>query len=128
MRALLDTHAFLWWIADKPEMSDHARDTIADESNQIVFSVVSGWEIAIKFGIGKLELPEAPERLVPEQLSLNSLEVLPMYLNHALGVQKLPDHHRDPFDRLLVSQSIQEDIPIISSDPHIALYPVDIVW
>lgn len=128
MRALLDTHAFLWWIADEPEISDRARDTIADERNQIVFSVVSGWEIAIKFGMGKLELPEAPDRLVAEQLSLNNLEVLPMYLNHALGVQKLPDHHRDPFDRLLVSQSIQEDIPIISIDPQIARYPVDIVW
>ncbi len=128
MRALLDTHAFLWWIADKPQISDRARKIIADERNQMVFSVVSGWEISIKFGVGKLELPEAPDRFVAEQISLNDLEVLPMYLNHALGVQGLPNHHRDPFDRLLVAQALAERLPLISGDREISKYPVDTIW
>ena len=128
MRVLLDTHAFLWWIADKPEISDHARDTIADERNQVVFSVVSGWEISIKFGVGKLELPEAPDRFIVEQISINALEVLPIYLSHALGVHRLPHHHGDPFDRLLVAQALAERLPLISGDREIARYPVETIW
>lgn len=128
VRALLDTHAFLWWIADKPEISDRARETVEDERNEILFSVISGWEIAIKAGGGKLDLPDAPERFVNEQLSRNDIEVLPMYLNHALKVHGLPEHHRDPFDRLLVAQALTERLPLISNNRQIARYPVETIW
>ena len=125
---LLDTHAFLWWVSDSPKLSELARETIADERNEPIFSVVSGWEIAIKVGVGKLELPDPPEKFVTGQLSRNDMEVLPLHLGHALRVHALPDHHRDPFDRLLVAQAIVEGIPLLSADPQIDLYPVNIIW
>ena len=125
---LLDTQAFLWWIANSPELSDVAREIIADERNEPIFSAVSGWEIAMKAGVGKLELPGSPEKFVTGQLSRNDLEVLPIYLSHALRVYALPDHHRDPFDRLLVAQAIVEEMPLLSADPRIARYPVEVVW
>lgn len=128
MRVLLDTHAFLWWIANSSELSDVARKIIADERNEPIFSAVSGWEIAIKAGVGKLELSDSPEKFLTGQISRNDLEVLPIYLSHALRVHALPDHHRDPFDRLLVAQAIIEEMPLLSADPWIARYPVEVVW
>ncbi len=128
MRVLLDTHAFLWWIADSAELSEGAREAISDEDNGPIFSVVSGWEIAIKARLGKLELPDAPEKFLSEQIFRNDLEVLPIYLRHALRVYDLPDHHQDPFDRLLVAQAILEGVPILSADPEIVRYPVQTIW
>jgi len=128
VRVLLDTHTFLWWIADSPQLSDVARDAIADERTQPIFSVVSGWEIAIKAGVGKLEIPDSPEKFLSEQLSRNDVEILPIYLRHALRVYDLPDHHKDPFDRLLVAQAVLEKLPILSADPEISRYPVETVW
>ncbi len=128
MRVLLDTHAFLWWISDSPELSDAAREAIADQRNAPIFSAVSGWEIAIKAGLGRLELPGSPAKFVNEQLSQNGLEVLPIHSRHALGVYGLPDHHRDPFDRLLVSQAVVEKLPILTADPEIPRYPVETLW
>jgi PIN domain nuclease of toxin-antitoxin system len=125
---LLDTHVFLWWISDSPRLSKVAREVIADERNEVVFSVVSGWEIVIKAGVGKLELPDTPEKFLTEQLSCNDMEVLPMYLRHALRVHDLPDHHRDPFDRLLVAQAAAEGVPLISADPQLSRYPIETLW
>ncbi len=125
---LLDTHAFLWWIADDARLSDRAREVIADGRNDVLFSAASGWEIAIKAGLGKLEVPEDLEAFVDEQLSKNAFRALPVRLSHALRVRSLPDHHRDPFDRLLVAQSVLEGLPILSADPQVALYPVEVVW
>ena len=125
---MLDTHVFLWWISDSPKLSDLAREPIADEHNELVFSVVSAWEIAIKIGVGKLELPDTPEKFVTAQLFRNDLEVPPMYLGHALRVYALPDHHRDPFDRLLVAQAIVKEMPLLSAASWIARYPVEVVW
>ena len=128
MRVLLDTHTFLWWVDDSPRLSDSARDIIADERTQPIFSVVSGWEILIKVGVGKLEIPDPPEAFLAEQLSHNDVEVLPIYLRHALRVPSLPDHHRDPFDRLLIAQALAEDVAIVTIDPSIAEYPVETLW
>ncbi len=128
MRILLDTHAFLWWISDSPELSDAAREAIADGRNAPIFSAVSGWEIVVKAGLGKLELPDSPAKFVNEQLSHNGLEVLPIHLRHALGVYGLPDHHRDPFDRLLVAQAVVERLPILTAGPEIPRYPVETLW
>lgn len=128
VRVLLDTHAFLWWILGSPKLSELARETIAEESNELLFSVVSGWEISIKVGVGKLELPDTPKDFVTEQILLNDLKVLPVDLNHALRVYELPDHHQDPFDRLLVSQALEEGVPVLTADPFITRYPVETIW
>jgi PIN domain nuclease of toxin-antitoxin system len=128
VRLLLDTRSFLWWIADSPKLSHDAREAIADARNEPIFSAVSGWEIAIKAGLGKLELSDPPGEFVTEQLSRTGLEVLPIHLRHALGVYGLPDHHQDPFDRLLVAQALAEDLTIVTADPFIVRYPVETVW
>lgn len=128
MRLLLDTHAFLWWVTASPEFSRRARDLVADSTNEIFFSAASGWELAIKAGLGRVRLPEDPERFIPTQVAANAFEVLPVHLRHALQVFALPALHRDPFDRMLVAQAIVEGMAILSSDPLIARYPVEVVW
>jgi len=127
MRVLLDTQTFLWWIMDSPLLLQPARDVIAEGGNELFLSAASGWEIAIKTRLGKLQLPDTPERFIPEQLSRNNISSLPVLMSHALHVYHLPDHHRDPFDRLLVAQSQLEDLPILTADPDIAKYDVQIV-
>lgn len=128
MNLLLDTRAFLWWITDAPGLSPRAREVIADGSNVLFFSAASGWEIAIKARLGKLQVPEDLGRFLIEQLSRNAIRVLPVHLSHALHVYKLPDHHLDPFDRLLVSRALLENLPMLSADPQLARYAVEVVW
>ena len=128
MRFLLDTHAFLWWIADDPQLSAGAREVMADPSNELFLSAASGWEIAIKSRIGKLSLAEPPETFVPRHLIANRLQSLAVHMNHALRVSSLPLLHRDPFDRLLVAQSLLEDMPLVSCDPQLVQYGVDVRW
>jgi PIN domain nuclease of toxin-antitoxin system len=128
VRALLDTHAFLWWISDDHRLSDKAREIMADGRNELFFSAASGWEISIKAGLGRLEIPENLERFISDQLSRNAIQSLPIYLSHVLHTRTLPEHHRDPFDRILISQAILEEIPLLSADHRISHYPVEVVW
>jgi len=128
MKALLDTHVFLWWITDDQRLSSRVREIIADGTNEILFSAASGWEIAIKTRLGRLQLPNDPEIFIPEQLELNAIEVLPVQIGHALHVYQLPSHHRDPFDHLLIAQARLEKLPILTADPQISRYPVEIIW
>ena len=128
MRVLLDTHAFLWWISDDRRLSDRAREIIGDGRNELYFSAASGWEISIKVGLGRLDAPESLDRFIADQLSRNAIQALPIYLRHALHTRTLPDHHRDPFDRILVSQAVLEETPLLSADPQISRYPVEVVW
>ncbi len=132
---LLDTHAFLWWIAspDHPKLSSKAKEAIADERNDIILSVVSGWEIAIKASLGKLEvpgleLPEDLERFVSEQAAENDFDILTVRLDHAMRVHQLPYYHKDLFDRLLIAQALLEGVPVLSKDSEFSSYPVDIIW
>jgi len=128
MKYLLDTNAFLWWITDNDSLSDRAREIIRDSRNALFLSAASGWEIAIKAGLGRLDLQENPEKLIPEQMLLNDIQGLPIQMSHALHVHALPEHHRDPFDRMLVAQCQLEEMPIVTSDPQIAEYDVEVVW
>ena len=128
MKALLDTQVFLWWISDDPRLSSRASVIIKDGNNKLFLSAASGWEIAVKVRLGRLTLPEPLETFVPEQMALNAIEGLPIQMSHALHVYTLPDHHRDPFDRMLVAQAQLENLPILSADPQISLYAVETVW
>lgn len=132
MKALLDTHTFLWWITDDPRLSSRARDLIADSANDVYLSAVSGWELAIKAQLGKLRLPEnmrqSISQFVMTQLALNGIRVLPVHMHHTLHVYTLPLHHRDPFDRLLIAQSQLEDLPIVTADISLNAYKVDLIW
>lgn len=128
MKALLDTHAFLWWIVDDPQLSARARKRIGSGDNAIHLSAASAWELAIKARLGRLTVHEPLEAFVARQLSLNGFAALPVQVSHALRVQRLPDHHRDPFDRLLVAQAQLEDMPLITADRQIRRYEVDVIW
>ena len=128
MRALLDTHAFLWWVMDDPRLPATAREVLEDGANEILFSAASGWEIAIKTRLGKLTLSDDPRRFVTEQIAHNGFDLLPITLAHALHVWTLPDYHRDPFDRILVAQSQVTGLPVLTDDPLIGRYEVDCIW
>ncbi|HDN79958.1 MAG: type II toxin-antitoxin system VapC family toxin [Chloroflexi bacterium] len=128
MRALLDTHAFLWWIEDNPRLSLQAREIIGDAGNEIYLSAISGLEIVIKARLGRIKLPEDPVNFILEQVAVNAFRVLPIYLRHALYVYTLPLIHRDPFDRILIAQSQLEDMPLITADSVIERYPVKVIW
>ena len=128
MKVLLDTHTFLWWIANDSQLSERARTVIEDADHQLFLSAASGWEIAIKTRIGKLRLADDLHGFVSEQLRINAIQVLPIQMAHALHMATLPDHHRDPFDRMLVAQSQLEQLPILTIDPQIAQYSVTVIW
>jgi PIN domain nuclease of toxin-antitoxin system len=128
MIVLLDTHAFLWWAADDPNLSPLARSIIKDKGNQLYLSAASGWEIAIKSSTGKLALPDPPAVYVQSRMAANRVVELPVSMTHALQVHALPYHHKDPFDRLLVAQSQVESMPILTADPLIAQYAVTVLW
>ncbi len=128
MKALLDTHTFLWWNTNDPQLSDTVREFIGNGSNEIFLSAASAWEIAIKYGKGRLVLPEKPELYVANRLAQHRFLSLPIQLSHAVQVYRLPQIHKDPFDRLLVVQSQLEEIPLLTADLQIAHYHVNIIW
>lgn len=128
MKALLDTHVFLWAINEPNRLSPAAKTIIADADNTLFFSAASAWEIAIKTQLGKLKLPEQAETYILRHMSTASIDPLPIELSHALRVASLPLHHRDPFDRLLVAQAQQEKLSIITADPLIGQYAVKVIW
>lgn len=127
MALLLDTHAFLWFVNDDSRLSANAKSLL--ESNvDLLLSIASVWEIAIKVGIGKLALPGSFDRFIPHQLALNDIQLLPLQLTHLNQLVTLPLHHRDPFDRLLIAQAMQEQIPIVSIDNAFDAYGVKREW
>jgi PIN domain nuclease of toxin-antitoxin system len=128
MKALLDTHTFLWWVTNDPLLSTKVEEILCDRSNQVFVSAATGWEIAIKSQIGKLNFPTPPEPFMLQQLALNSFVTLPIRLEHGLRVYHLPLYHRDPFDRILIAQSQLEGMPILTTDSKIAQYGVDVIW
>ena len=128
MNLLLDTHTFLWFIADNPKLSSTACALIADANNRIYLSVASLWEMAIKISLGKLRLAQPFGVLLPQQLNLNHIDLLNITVEHAAVVATLPFHHRDPFDRLLIAQATAEAMPIVGSDAAFDAYPSTRLW
>ena len=128
MKVLLDTHAFLWWVAGDPQLSDRAAELIADGANEVLFSVASAWEIVVKTSLGRLRLQDDVETFLDEQLEANAFGVLPIHLRHAVVIASLPDLHRDPFDRMLVAQAMSEGTAIVTGDRQVMAYPVEVVW
>jgi PIN domain nuclease of toxin-antitoxin system len=128
MRAILDTHTFLWWNTDDPQLSGVARRFISDGENELFLSAASTWEIAIKCARGRLLLPENPGEYVANRMAYYRIQSLPIQISHTLRIYELPDIHQDPFDRLLIAQSQMEDIPILTADKTISRYDVMIIW
>lgn len=127
-RLLIDTHVFLWWVNDAPDLTATARLAISDADNECYLSIASCWEMAIKSSLGKLSLAKPLERFVSEQLRANNFTLLNIELRHAAKVEKLPFHHRDPFDRLLIAQAITEKLIIVAADSAFSAYGVKILW
>lgn len=128
MTLLLDTHAFLWFCQNDPALSAAAKTLIEDPANRKLVSVASCWEIAIKAGLGKLRLGEPSASYIAVALKKTGFELLPIAVQHATGVEGLPLHHRDPFDRLLVVQAIAEGLSIVSSDAALDAYGITRLW
>ena len=128
MRILIDTCSFLWFIENNPKLSPLALNLIEDESNDILLSIVSVWEIAIKVSIGKLSITHPFDKFIENQLKVNNIELLNISLEEACFVANLPFHHKDPFDRLIISQAITGMFPIVSADSIFDSYSVNRLW
>ncbi|AKG23854.1 type II toxin-antitoxin system VapC family toxin [Calothrix sp. 336/3] len=128
MKLLLDTQSWLWWFAQPERLSEEAITNIADETNELWFSVASVWEIGIKVAIGKLPLPEPPGRYISSRMGQLGVRSLEITATHALQAAALPLHHRDPFDRMLIAQAQIEGMTLVSADSMFSHYEVSILW
>ena len=128
MRLLLDTHVLLWWIEGDPRISDRSHALISDAGNTVSVSVASVWEIAIKAGLGQLEVPSNLHGYLRRQLARNEFKLLPVLFEHAVAVRDLPLHHRDPFDRLLIAQTRVERLHFVSGDARMKAYAIEVLW
>jgi PIN domain nuclease of toxin-antitoxin system len=126
MKALLDTHTFLWALGDPDRLSTRAREAIA--SSERFWSVASIWEALIKVQSGRLPMPRPAVSYLTSKMSANGMSLLPIRVEHVLRVEELPMHHRDPFDRMLIAQCMEENWPIITSDPVFKKYQIRVIW
>ena len=128
MRLLLDTHTFLWFLEDSAQLSSMAKALIEDGGNDVYISIGSLWEMAIKISLGKLSVSQPFEIFIPEQLTANDMTLLPIAVEHTVALITLPFHHRDPFDRLLIAQSLVTSMPIVGADTAFDAYGVQRLW
>jgi PIN domain nuclease of toxin-antitoxin system len=128
MRLLLDTQAFIWFVDGNTKMSMTARRYVADPANEVLMSIASAWEIAIKVGIKKLSLSEPVDRYLTHRPAANRISILPISIAHVLVAGAFPLQHRDPFDRMFCAQSIVEGTPLVSSDSMLDVYGVNRIW
>lgn len=128
MNTLLDTHVFLWFIMGNERLSEKVRALIEDGNSKMFLSIASLWEISIKTSLGKLKLSEPFEKLIPDQLDACGIDILEIKLAHLFKLNSLPFHHQDPFDRLIICQSMVENITVATIDPNFEKYDVSIVW
>ncbi len=127
MKLLLDTHTFLWFVNDNPKLSDRLKDLIEDTSNVGYLSVASLWEMSIKFNLGKLTLDPNYEEFIEREVTTTFIQLLNIELEHLNINATLPFHHRDPFDRLIIAQSIAENIPIVTLDSAFNKYSATLI-
>jgi PIN domain nuclease of toxin-antitoxin system len=128
MNLLLDTVTFLWIMEDSEDIPESARVLLSDSENEVFLSAASAWEISVKHALGKLPLPQAPERLIPQQRKMRGISALPISEEAALRVRQLPNLHKDPFDRILACQAIEHTMTIVTPDALLRAYPIRTVW
>lgn len=127
MRILLDTHVWLWLQAEPEHLDPPVLEALEDETNDLLLSAASSWEVAVKWALGKLELPEPPSTYVPSRMQWQGVIGLAVEHSHALAVAELPPHHRDPFDRLLIAQALHYDLVIATADANFDAYGVEVL-
>ena len=128
MKVLIDTSSFLWFIGGSEKLSQNARKVMEDFDNELFMSVASLWEIAIKVSINKLELAEPFDTFIPEKIEENEINIIQISIEHLSEIMRLPLHHRDPFDRLIIAQSISEQLPVVGCDRYFKSYSIDTIW
>jgi PIN domain nuclease of toxin-antitoxin system len=128
MRILVDTHVFLWDLLDDHRSSRKAREILSSDEHQLYFSLVSLWEIAIKMKTGKLNALGSSVSYIRDEMAEYGMELLPIRYEHILQLERLPLHHSEPFDRLLIAQAIAESLPILTHDAKFPAYPVKLIW
>ena len=128
MKVLLDTHAFLWSITGDDRLSETAEKTFLNPENNLYFSAASFWEICIKLSLGKLSLKSGRLKTIQEEMRINAVQWLPVEMQHCVELTKLPFHHRDPFDRMLIAQALAEDLQLLSRDGRLSAYEIELIW
>ena len=128
MKAILDAHALLWFLAGDDRLSSTAKSAILTPANELWVSAATLWEIAIKVSLGKLELAQPLAQLLPDQLERNAVGLLAIRLEHLVMVAELPFHHRDPFDRLMVAQALVDQLVVVSNDAALDAYGITRTW
>ena len=128
MRLIIDTQVLIWWTNDVSNISPRVQNIIFDLDNEIWLSLASIWEMQIKISLGKLELPRSLPDIIATQMEENQIKILPIELSHIYGLDRLPLYHRDPFDRLIIAQSLAEKMPIASIDKAFDAYSVERIW
>ena len=126
MKILIDAHVFLWGIQAEDKLSRRVQTLLP--AAEVWISVAGLWEIIAKVQIGKMNLPRPVADYLTSKLKENGVSVLPLVLDHVRRLEELPLHHRDPFDRILIAQSIEEGWPVVTADPNFAMYPVEVIW
>jgi PIN domain nuclease of toxin-antitoxin system len=127
MRILLDTHVFLWYISADPQLPFPFRDAIRDPANEVYLSAASVWEAVVKYALGKLPLPDAPARYLPQQRAAHRITTLPVEEAAFVHLAGLPPLHRDPFDRVLVAQALQHGLTVATLDDAVRAYPIPVL-
>ena len=128
MNLLADTHAFIWTFSNTKKLSANVTKEFRNPANQIFLSVANIWEMQIKIKLGKMVFNDTLENIINEQQTVNTIQILPVNLSHALYLENLPIHHKYPFDRLLISQAIVENMTLVSTDLKFANYQVNLLW
>ena len=128
MNILLDSHTLIWFSQNSPQLSSSAIEILENRNNLLFLSLVSVWEIQIKVQLGKLNLDISLSEIVKDQTKINDVQILPMKLSHIWTLDTLPYYHKDPFDRLLISQAITENLIILGVDSVFDSYPVQKIW
>ncbi|MBW1785483.1 MAG: type II toxin-antitoxin system VapC family toxin [Deltaproteobacteria bacterium] len=128
MKVLLDTHAFLWLLSGDHRLSEKARKTFLNSGNELFFSAASLWEMCIKISLGKISMKKGWYEAVQSEMEANAIQWLPIDMPHCERLAKLPFHHRDPFDRMLIAQAIVEDMQLLSRDTCLSAYDIHRVW
>jgi PIN domain nuclease of toxin-antitoxin system len=128
MRILIDTHVFIWWTSDSQKLSPRVYNLLTNPNTEALLSIISIWEMQIKLSLGKLQLKVSLPELVDDEIKRNRIELLQLDISHIYALSSLPQHHRDPFDRLLIAQSMSEGLEIVSVDENFDAYGVQRFW
>lgn len=128
MKLLLDSHSFVWWREQPTKLSTKAFAEISNPANTVFLSAASLWELQIKIQLTKFKFTDTLEDVVNNEININSFQILPVYFSHVLELEKLPFHHKDPFDRLLIAQANSENMTLVSLDPKFSAYSVNLLW